>query len=93
MGLSAKDLFRRDTAVLEYRPTRTRKGVAWYWALVRLPQEDRAIETGHAETKAMASLAARKAAARKQITIEAVRTINLEVTYPNSQTAEPLGPR
>lgn len=87
MGLSAKDLFSRNTAVLEYRPTRTRKGIAWYWALIRLPQEDTALETGHAETKAEASLTARKLAAKRHIHIEAVRTINLEITGQNTQTS------
>lgn len=85
--LTAKDLFAKNTAVLEYRPARTRKGIAWYWALVRLPQEDVALATGHAESKAEASLNARKIAAKQHIHIEAVRTINVEITGQSTQTS------
>ena len=84
---TASNLFSRKTCTLEYRPMRRGEDWDWYWVL--LPKlEDRALASGHAESKGEASLAARTAARKSGCRIVAVRTEHPQI----KRASVPQGP-
>ena len=79
--MSAIDLFKKSEAVLEYSPVHQGDGVwKWYWTVLALPLEDESVASGEADSKAQASLAARRQAhkAHRRITTVRCRHHSLE---------------
>lgn len=76
--MNAKDLFGTHGAVLEYRPVRHDGGILWYWVLLPLPNEDRALATGSAASKGLASVAGRQYAHMLHRRVTKVRTFGLD---------------
>lgn len=71
--MTARELFRSNEAVLEYRPVRKGDGWDWYWTLLSLPLEDASIASGVKDSRGGAALEARLEARRAGRKIARIR--------------------
>ena len=88
--MNARDLFKRNEALVEYRPVKNGDAWSWYWVLLPLPAEDVAIASGMATNRGVASLEARKEARKAGRHITKVRLHHHQLEPPPARVEEAL---
>jgi hypothetical protein len=93
--MNARELFKSNEAVVEYRPVKRTDGSwDWFWVLLPLPAEDVALGSGLEASRGTASLEARKEARRVGRRIAKVRVHHhkLKESQLISEAHDPFGP-
>ena len=75
--MTAQELFKTRSTVLEYRPVSQNGAMTWYWVLLPLPGEERALAHGEGTSKGEAGVQARQQAHQLRRKITQVRVFGL----------------